>query len=71
MERKTREGLLEMASSRIDAIETEMRRIGAWQERRPDDAAFGSGAAFLMDAMDFPTWLTFVFVPRVRDIVAG
>jgi uncharacterized protein YqcC (DUF446 family) len=57
------------AAKRIDAIETEMRRIGAWQARRPPEEAFRSREPFFMDRMDYSTWLTFVFVPRVRDII--
>ena len=58
------------AADRIDAIEAEMRRIGRWQNQRPKEEAFQSGSAFFMDTMPFSTWLTFVFIPRVRNIIA-
>lgn len=58
------------AANRIDAIEAEMRRIGTWQNQRPCEESFQSRSAFFMDTMPFSTWLTFVFIPRVRDIIA-
>jgi len=57
------------AAKRIDAIEAEMRRIGAWPVQRPPEEAFQSRAAFFMDRMDFSSWLAFVFIPRVRGII--
>jgi uncharacterized protein YqcC (DUF446 family) len=58
-------------AAKIDEIEAEMRRIGMWQEQplRPEQYAFRQ--AFGMDTMAFDQWLQFVFIPRVREIVAA
>jgi uncharacterized protein YqcC (DUF446 family) len=54
-----------------DHIETEMRRIGLWQNQplRPEQMRFKQ--AFAMDTMTFPQWLQFIFLPRVREAVAS
>ncbi len=56
----------------IDAIETEMRRIGFWDAPAPSAERIARGGAFGTGSMTFSQWLRFVFVPRVRAIlVAG
>ena len=54
----------------LDAIEAEMRRIGYWQAEPPPPEAFEFRQAFAMDTRAFVQWLQWVFVPRVREIVA-
>lgn len=56
---------------RIDGIEAELRRLGWWSEEPPPPAAFESDQAFFRDTMAFSQWLQFVFIPRVREIVAS
>ncbi|HVZ41117.1 MAG TPA: YqcC family protein [Candidatus Kapabacteria bacterium] len=53
-----------------DAIEAEMRSAGMWQEEALPDEAYRFRAAFAMDTMAFRQWLQFIFLPRVRAIVA-
>jgi uncharacterized protein YqcC (DUF446 family) len=54
----------------IDEIEAEIKRIGYWSTEPLPEAAYQFQAAFAMDTMTFVQWLQFVFIPRVRDILA-
>lgn len=53
----------------IDEIEAELKRLGWWQEQRPPEEMFDFKMAFGMDTMPFSTWLQFVLIPRVKDII--
>ena len=55
---------------RIDAIEAEMKRAGLWQIAPLAAEAYEFRQAFAMDTMAFCQWLQFIFVPRVRQIIA-
>ena len=55
---------------KILAIEAEMKRIGLWQEQPLSAEAYDFRQAFAMDTMAFSQWLQFVFVPRVKQIIA-
>ena len=57
-------------AAKLDEIEAEMKRIGMWQEQPPRPEQFSFTQAFAMDTMAFDQWLQFVFIPRVREIVA-
>ncbi len=60
----------ETARRKIEAIEAEMNRQGMWSAEPPPPEAFNFRAAFAMDTMPFVHWLQFVFIPRVREIIA-
>ena len=55
----------------LDIIEAEMRASGLWQSQplRPEQLQFSR--AFAMDTMTFQQWLQFIFVPKVREAIAG
>ncbi|MBS1913854.1 MAG: YqcC family protein [Bacteroidetes bacterium] len=53
-----------------EAIEAEMRHARMWQHEALPPEAYQFRAAFAMDTMAFTQWLQFVFLPRVRAIVA-
>ena len=57
-------------AAHADAIEAEMRRIGLWQDEPLEPGQYEFSAAFAMDTMAFSQWLQFIFLPRVRQIVA-
>jgi uncharacterized protein YqcC (DUF446 family) len=57
-------------AAKIAAIEAEMKRIGLWQSEPLPPQAFVDAGAFGINTMAFAQWLQFVFVPRVRQIVA-
>lgn len=61
----------EAVAEQVDAIEAEMRRIGIWQERPLDPRQLRFTRAFAADTMAFQQWLQFVFIPRVREVVAA
>lgn len=55
----------------LDQIVHEMQRIGFWRDEPLPPEAYKFKAAFAMDTMPFPWWLQFIFVPRVREIIAA
>jgi uncharacterized protein YqcC (DUF446 family) len=55
---------------RIEEIEVEMKRIGYWREGPLPPEAYNFTQAFAMDTMPFASWLQFIFIPRVRSIIA-
>jgi uncharacterized protein YqcC (DUF446 family) len=55
----------------IDALETELRRLGCWQSTPIEPEKLQFRAAFGMDTMAFSQWLQFVFVPAARSMLAG
>jgi len=54
-----------------DAIETEMRRVGLWDVAQITDAQRESGGAFGRGSMTFGQWLRWIFLPRVRALLAS
>ena len=60
----------EEVGAAANAIEAEMRRIGMWSEQPPAPEAFEFTQAFAMDTMPYSQWLQWVFLPRVRSIIA-
>jgi uncharacterized protein YqcC (DUF446 family) len=54
---------------RIDEIEAEMKRCGCWQEKPLPPEAYRFHQAFAIDTMPFTSWLQFIFIPRVRQII--
>ena len=60
----------EEVAGHIDGIEAEMKRIGLWSAEPPTPEMYNFTRAFAMDTMPFSYWLQFVFIPRVRSIIA-
>jgi uncharacterized protein YqcC (DUF446 family) len=56
--------------TRIDAIEAEMKRLGWWQNEPLPEEAYNFRSAFAMDTMAFSQWLQYIFIPRVRGVIA-
>jgi uncharacterized protein YqcC (DUF446 family) len=56
--------------SKINDIEAEMKRLGYWHGEPLPPEMYNFTQAFAMDTMPFVYWLEFVFIPRVRDIIA-
>ncbi|MEE3170832.1 MAG: YqcC family protein [Pseudomonadota bacterium] len=50
-------------------IEMELRRLGLWEAEPPPDEAFESTQPFCIDTLEFPQWLQFVFVARMKVII--
>ncbi|MEX2213603.1 MAG: YqcC family protein [Phycisphaeraceae bacterium] len=58
------------AQRRIDGIEAEMRNLGCWTDEPAPPEKLDFSDAFAMDRMAFTQWLNWIFVPRVREIIA-
>ena len=59
-----------ITQQKIDVIEAAMKRIGYWQSEPLDPDQYDFERAFAMDTMVFSQWLQFIFIPRVKEIVA-
>lgn len=46
-----------------------MRRIGLWQQTRPDSEALESIAPFCHDTLTFEQWLQWVFLPKMKHVI--
>lgn len=57
--------------SKLDQIETEMRRIHLWQENPLQAEQYDFRAAFAADTMSFSQWLQFIFIPSVKRAAAN
>ena len=55
----------------LQEIETEMRRLGLWENVAPLPAAFESQLPFCFDTMTFNQWLQWIFIARFRAILAA
>ena len=64
-----KEDIYKRAEDKILGIENELIRLGEWQKLPPDPAVFNDMGAFGINTMPFTTWLQFVFIPNVRDII--
>jgi uncharacterized protein YqcC (DUF446 family) len=54
----------------IEEIEAEMKRIGFWRDEPLPPEMYNFKQAFAMDTMPFSFWLQYIFIPRVRSIIA-
>ena len=59
----------EVVSGKLDAIESELKRIGWWRDEPLPAEMYNFSQAFAMDTMPFQYWLQFILIPRVRGIV--
>ncbi|MEL6868824.1 MAG: YqcC family protein [Pseudomonadota bacterium] len=59
----TREALIGVT----DSIELELRRLTLWGEVIPEATALASPEPFCYDTLDFPTWMQWIFLPRMRE----
>jgi uncharacterized protein YqcC (DUF446 family) len=57
--------------SKLEQIETEMRRIDLWQASPLQAEQYDFRAAFAGDTMSFPQWLQFIFIPNAKRAAAG
>lgn len=60
----------ETVQQKIDKIEAEMKREGYWRAAPLPPEAYDFTQAFATDTMTFSNWLQFIFIPRVRSIIA-
>jgi uncharacterized protein YqcC (DUF446 family) len=58
-------------ASLADRIEAELRRLNAWSDDQPAPGVLENGGAFGMNTMAFTQWLSWVLVPRLREVADG
>ncbi|MEO8284886.1 MAG: YqcC family protein [Chloroflexota bacterium] len=59
----------EIVKAQIVEIEAELRRLGLWRDEPLEPEAYNFSQAFAMDTMPFSSWLQFIFIPRVKEII--
>ncbi len=55
----------------LDAIERELRALDLWEAVPPAPAALESGQPFCYDTLEANQWLQWVFLPRMRALIAA
>lgn len=55
----------------LNDMEAELRRLDLWEPRRPSSSALLSPQPFCFDTLTFTQWLQWVFIPKVRGLVAA
>ncbi|MDB9862963.1 YqcC family protein [Litorivicinus sp.] len=56
-------------TSILNAIELRLREINHWDETRPSSEALGSSLPFCCDQLEIESWLQFVFIGRMRELL--
>ncbi|GAA5190536.1 YqcC family protein [Ferrimonas gelatinilytica] len=64
------EALYHAVADQLLVLERLMREAELWQAAPPDAAALASPLPFCVDTLRFEQWLQFLFVPRMRLLVA-
>jgi len=54
----------------LPEMEHAMKQLDLWSAKRPTDHALASEQPFCYDTMVFGDWLQWVFVPRIRLVLA-
>ena len=54
----------------LDRVEDELRALDYWQTEPPDPASLASAMPFCHDTLSLPQWLQWVFIPRLRQMIA-
>jgi len=65
------DGFQQTVAEIVDGIEAEMRRIELWEAERPALTRLGSDQPFCFDTLRFHQWLQWLFLPRMRRILAA
>ena len=55
----------------VDELEALLRRMELWEEESPDETQLASTLPFSFDTLDFPQWLQWQLIPRMRRILDG
>jgi uncharacterized protein YqcC (DUF446 family) len=58
----------EVASLLID-VEAQLRQLQLWQQHAPSAEALVSTQPFAIDTLNFPQWLQFVFLVKMRQLL--
>jgi len=55
----------------LDDLEAALKATALWQAQAPSAQALASSAPFCCDTMPLENWLQFVFIPKMRQILAA
>ena len=55
----------------INGIEQQLQRTQLWESEPPPDDDLASREPFSYDTLPFHRWLQWLFIPRMRTILAG
>lgn len=61
----------QIVAMKIAEIESEMMRVGLWQPEPLREEQYNFHQAFALDTMTFTQWLQFIFIPRVKELLAA
>jgi uncharacterized protein YqcC (DUF446 family) len=61
----------QIVAAKIAEIESEMIRVGLWQPEHLGEEQYNFHQAFALDTITFTQWLQFIFIPRVRELLAA
>jgi len=59
-----------LLDSLLTDLERELRRANFWSADSPSTAALASAEPFAVDTLHFHQWLQFIFLPRMRELLA-
>jgi uncharacterized protein YqcC (DUF446 family) len=61
--------IYQKSKEHISRIEKELKSLEDWQPLPPDPGVFTDMGAFGSNSMPFTTWLQFVFIPNVKEMI--
>jgi len=61
------EKIYQEAQKKIEEIEQEMKRCGAWSDKPFDEKPLENMGPFGMNTMPFERWLQYVLIPKVHE----
>ncbi len=59
------------AEIKLQELELALKQQDLWVSQAPSAAALASSAPFACDTMPFEQWLQFMFIPRMRLMIAS
>ncbi|WP_409420592.1 YqcC family protein [Pseudaeromonas sp. ZJS20] len=54
----------------LDALEAELKLQSLWSHEAPSPEQLASQLPFAVDSLAFHQWLQFIYLPRLRDLLA-
>lgn len=55
----------------IEALSQALKAHCLWPSSRPNETAFLSTTPFAVDTMAFESWLAFIFIPKMKTLIAN
>ncbi len=54
----------------LNDTENSLRQLALWSEAEPDEQALSSSQPFALDSLSPEEWLQWIFIPKMRDMLA-